>query len=255
MRHSFSIGWIAVLELAHEKIGYIVASFAVFSLGLSVLMGQLTYAEQFKITLDFMLAGTHITMLTFSIFMSISLFHRELGSGSIANVLSKPISRGSFLVGKFVGQTAVQFLLCASMGVLTWLNCARFGVTTFSTLALVQAHALIAFEAAMLSAITYLFAVQGGAVTTAIATFAFFLLGHSRDLISVNVEKTPQGFLWDGLKLMVPDLEQFNLKTQASYGLSIGLLDWGQVSIYAVACIVFFLCIAVILFERRDIAT
>ena len=52
-----NIAWIAIRELLYEKVFYVLVLFCVMALGLSLLLGQLTYAEQAKLTLDFMLAG------------------------------------------------------------------------------------------------------------------------------------------------------------------------------------------------------
>ena len=55
------IAWIAIRELLYERVFYVLVSFAAVSLGLSLLLGQMTYAEQYKLTLDFMLAGIEIS--------------------------------------------------------------------------------------------------------------------------------------------------------------------------------------------------
>src|SRR3989338_8878152 len=111
MKHSFRIAWIAIRELLYERVFYLLVLFAAMALVLSLMLGQLTYAEQSKLTLDFMLGGIQLSMVLFSVFMGISLLQRELQMGSIAMVLSKPISRGSFLMGKYLGQISVQFFV------------------------------------------------------------------------------------------------------------------------------------------------
>lgn len=254
MTNIVRIAWIAVRELFYEKVFYILLSFALASLVFSLLLGQMTYAEQAKLTLDFMLGCTHAAMILFSVFMGISLFQRELTSGSISMVLSKPISRSTFLLGKYFGQVIVQTGMTLAMGLLTLLACSRFG-TDISVAATLQTILLIACEVAVLTAITYVFAVNTGAVTTSILTLAIFSVGHMRDVVSSNLRGTDEVFIWRIIRTLVPDLDVFNMKQLASYGQSIPWSEFGWALTYGVACFAFYLFVAAVCFERKDIPT
>lgn len=254
MKPTLCIAWIAVRELLYEKVFYLLVFFAFLALGLSALLGQLTYAEQTKLTVDFMLGGIEISMILFSVFMGISLFQRELTSGSVSMVLSKPISRTYFLVGKYLGQIAVQTLVTFLMGAITLFACSRFGESV-SYLAICQTLVLIVFEVAVLTAITYLFAVLSGAITTAIATLCLFALGHFRDSIGENVDTSFTRAVWKGVKGTIPDLEVFNMKALASYGHAISSTEMGWAAVYAGFCVVFYLGAAALCFEQKDILT
>ncbi len=248
------IAWIAVRELFYEKVFYILLSFALASLAFGLLLGQMTYAEQAKLTLDFMLGCTHASMILFSVFMGISLFQRELTSGSISMVLSKPISRSTFLLGKYLGQVIVQTGMTLAMGALTLLACSRFG-TDISVPATLQTVLLIACEVSVLTAITYVFAVNTGAVTTAILTLAIFSVGHMRDVVSSNLRNTDELLIWRFIRTLVPDLDVFNMKQLASYGQSIPWSEFGWALTYGVTCFAFYLFVASVCFERKDIPT
>lgn len=254
MTNILRIAWIAVRELFYEKVFYILLSFALASLVFSLLLGQMTYAEQAKLTLDFMLGCTHAAMILFSVFMGISLFQRELTSGSISMVLSKPISRSTFLLGKYLGQVIVQTGMTLSMGALTLLACSRFG-TDISVSATLQTILLIACEVSVLTAITYLFAVNTGAITTAILTLAIFSVGHMRDVVTSNLRGTDEIIVWRFIRTLVPDLDVFNMKQLASYGQSIHWGEFGWAVTYGATCFAFYLFVAAVCFERKDIPT
>jgi ABC-type transport system involved in multi-copper enzyme maturation permease subunit len=252
--NTLRIAWIAVRELLYERVFYILLSFALASLAFSLLLGQMTYAEQAKLTLDFMLGCTHLSMVLFSVFMGISLFQRELQSGSISMVLSKPISRSTFLVGKYLGQVAMQTVMTFAMGLLTLAVCSRFQAA-LSVTATLQTVALIACEVSVLTAITYLFAVNTGAITTAILTLALFSLGHTRGLVSSNLKTGEELFVWRVVRTLVPDFEVLNMKQLASYGQSIPWNEFGMAVGYAVVCFAFYLVVASVCFTRKDILT
>jgi hypothetical protein len=248
------IAWVTVRELLYEKVFYLLVSFALAALALSVLLSQLTYAEQSKLLLDFMLGGTQIAMTLFAVFMGISLFHRELTLGSIYMVLSKPVSRWVFLVGKYLGQLTVQTAVIALMGLIAYATCARFE-GNFSAVALFQAMAMIAFECATLTAITYLFAVNAGAITAAAVSLCLFTIGHLRDRVNENIGDSFAIHIWNLTKALVPDLEIFNMKSMASYGMTI---SWHEMSLafgYGAICVTFYLFAAVLCFNHKDIAS
>jgi len=248
------IAWIAVRELIHERFFYILVGFAAASLGFSLLLGQMTYAEQAKLTLDFMLGGTQAILVLFSIFMGVSLFQRELQSGSISMILSKPISRTSFLLGKFLGQIGVQAAMAVAMGLITTLLCARFR-SDLSWVATAQTVALIYAESVVLTALTYAFAVNTGSLTTALLTLALFSVGHMRDVVNGAFRAGENPVSWAIGRTLIPDLEVFNMKALASYGESLSAPEFGWALVYAGVCLVFYLTLALLSFERKDIAT
>ena len=250
----FRIAWIAVRELIHEKVFYLLACFALLSLGMSLMLGQMTYAEQAKLTLDFMLGGIELSMLLFAVFMGISLFQRELTSGSISMILSKPIPRSAFIFGKFLGQQIVQTTAILLMGLLTLVVSLRFG-EMISVRAIVQTLLMIAMEAAVLTSVTYFFAVNAGAITTAVVTGVVFVIGHVRDTVSANLRKATEFSIWGLLRAMCPDFEVFNMKSLASYGQAISWTEFGWALLYATCCTVFFLALSMICFEKKDIST
>lgn len=255
MKRVCAIAWIAILELLYERVFYLLVSFSLLSLGLCLLLGQLTYAEQAKLTLDFMLGAIQISTTLFAIFMGISLFQRELTLGSVAMVLSKPISRGTFLVGKFLGQITMQFVVILAMAVITMAVGLRFG-SHLSNLAVCQACLLIFLETTILTAITYFFAVNAGGVTTAIATLVMFGIGHLQESISRHVN-TPGGknIAWQMIQGVIPDLDGFNMKALASYGITISWMEVGWAVVYGGVCTLFFIGIALITFHHKDILT
>lgn len=251
--NTFRIAFIAIRELLYERVFYIILSFSVLSLGLSLALGQMTFAEQAKLTLDFMLAGIQISMCLFSVFVGISLLQKEMQLGSVSMVLSKPISRSTFLMGKFMGQVCVQLFVIVFMSGITLGISAFYGTT--SLFPIIQAVLLIFLEVTVLTAVTYLFAVNAGALTAAVVTLCVFVIGHSSESVSKNLGNLDSNWIWKVGKAFVPDLEVFNMKSLASYGLSISSTEIMWTLLYAAVCICFYLGVAMLCFQRKDILT
>jgi hypothetical protein len=120
----------------------------------------------------------------------------------------------------------------------------------------VETVLLIFFEVSVVTAITYAFAVNSGGVTTAVSTLCLFCMGHLRESLTQNVDSSYSLFLiWQFAKNLIPDLDVFNTKNLASYGYSIPPMALGWSAVYMLVCVFFYLLVASITFERRDIFT
>jgi len=147
----------------------------------------------------------------------------------------------------------ISTLLTMIMGVITILFCSRFP-EGLSAVAVLQTTALISVEVAILMAITYLFAVNSGGITTAVLTLVLFVAGHSQDVVSQNLQQG-DALLWNGVRAILPNLEIFNIKNLASYGQTLPWDQFGIAVLYGATCIGFYLILAMVFFDKKDIAT
>ena len=56
----------------------------------------------------------------------------------------------------------------------------------------------------------------------AACSFCVFGIGHLRDRVNENIGDSLATHVWTLTKALIPDLEIFNMKSMASYGLTIG---------------------------------
>lgn len=254
MKTIINIAKVTVKELLHERVFYVLGAFALIALSLSLLLGELTYAEKSKISLDFLLAGIQISNLLFSIFMGIALLNRELNLGWIAMVLSKPVSRTHFLLGKFFGQLTIQAMVILFMGGLLVGLC-KFNDIQIVSQSIFQSLLLTFFEGMVMTAVVYVFAVNLGALIAAAASLSIFGLGNfTEGAVKVNSE-LEQNPLWLVFKSLIPNLKLFNMKSLASYGLCLEWQQVGIVALYSFVCASMYFVVASLCFSRRDIYT
>jgi ABC-type transport system involved in multi-copper enzyme maturation permease subunit len=100
------IGHVAVnvfKESVRDKVLYNLVVFAVLLIGISYLLGQLTAGQDVKIIKDLGLAAISVFGLLIAVFIGIGLVWKEVERKSIYSVLSKPITRAQFVLGKFAG--------------------------------------------------------------------------------------------------------------------------------------------------------
>lgn len=102
-------------EMLRERLVLIIVGLAAFLLGLSLLLGELTFDEQERLMADLGLAAIELAAVAVALFAGSTLLSREIERQTCLLVLAKPVSRQVFLLGKGLGLT---ILLTALVGAL-----------------------------------------------------------------------------------------------------------------------------------------
>src|SRR5205085_2105904 len=82
----------------------------------SWLIGKLTVGDELKIIKDVGLSSIHFFGILITIFSGISLVFREMERRTIYLILSKPVERHEFLLGKFLGLAWTLLAVLLSLG-------------------------------------------------------------------------------------------------------------------------------------------
>ena len=77
--------------------------FAVLLMAASFLLAQLTAGQDVKIIKDLGLAAASVIGVLIAVFFGIGLVTKEVERRSIYSLLSKPITRSQFILGKYLG--------------------------------------------------------------------------------------------------------------------------------------------------------
>ena len=104
-------------ESVRDKVLYNLVFFAILMIGTSYLLGQLTAGQDVKIIKDLGLAATSVFGVFIAVFVGISLVSKEVDRRSVYPLLAKPISRGGFIVGKYLGLLTTLLVNTAVMTV------------------------------------------------------------------------------------------------------------------------------------------
>lgn len=249
----YAIAENTVRDAVRNKVLYILLFFALVLIGTSVLLATLSYVERERILQDVGLASIRLFGAAIAIFIGVSLVHREVDRRTIYTILSKPVSRVDFLVGKYLGLVATLWLQVAVM------TACFVSVSLLTGAPLGSGHAvaigLAAIELAVLVAVATLFSSFATPFLAACYSVGLYLVGHvTRDLralgSTVELEGVKSLTVW--LHRLLPDLESFNWTVEAVHGLPILASEVLWASVMGVAWCVAFLTMAAMVFERRD---
>ena len=264
-----AISWIAVnvfKESVRDRVPYNLALFAVLMIASSFLIGQLTAGQDVKIIKDLGLAAIAVFGLFIAIFIGIGLVSKEVERRSIYSLLSKPIGRPQFVVGKYAG---LVLTLAVNVGVMTValyavLGCLTYLQTPAARAAwdapgvdprLLEAIGLIFVELMIVTAVALFFSTFSTPLLAAALTFGLFIVGHfNTDLKNFDkiVDSGPAIWLARAVYHTVPDFSAFDIKTEVVHGLPVAAGYLSATAGYGFAYISALLVVSVLVFARRD---
>jgi len=240
-------------EAIRSKMLYTLLFFAVLLIGAGVLLSSLSYVESERILQSIGLAAIRLFGAAIAIFVGIDLIHREVERRTIYTILSKPISRAEFLLGKYLGLVAAIWLQVLIMGL------AFAGISLLAGAPLTTQHllalGLAAVELALIVAFATLFSSFTTPMLAALFTSGLYAVGHlSRDLRDLGARSDVESVRVAATVLhrLLPDLESFNLTTQALHSLPVSGGEVAFALLYGAGYSALLLLLAVVVFERRD---
>ncbi len=243
-------------EHLRDKLLYNLLVFALLLIGSSILLVRLTLGEFERLMLDLGLASINLFGVLIAIFIGIGLVSREIERKTIYTIVSKPIPRYQFLLGKYLGLVVTLLLNTAIMtvGLLLALSVWSVPVTPL----LFAAVGLIMVELMVMTAVALFFSTFTTPTLSAIFSLAMYAIGHLTADLKLLSEKPDVKLgamgraIADGLYYVIPDLERFNLKGHVIHQQAVGMDVLALTVAYGLAWIAVLLLLAVGVFQHRD---
>jgi ABC-type transport system involved in multi-copper enzyme maturation permease subunit len=241
-------------EVIRDRILYVIGFFAILMALALRLLPEISVGADGKIFLDLGLAVTSLLGAIVAIFVGTGLINKEIEKRTVLVLIPKPISRTEFLVGKHLGLSAVLAVMIVAMTII-YLLMLLWAKIPFSFASILIAQTFLLLELAVLTAVAILFGVFTSSILATLFSFGIYFMGHiSRDLLrlgaitkNANIET-----LTRSLYLVLPNLERFNLKNDAVYGLLPSTAELLSSALYGFLYIVLLLTFANLIFARRQ---
>lgn len=240
-------------ENLRDKILYNLLFFALLLIGASVLLGELTIAEQKKVVTDMGLAAINLVGIMIAVFVGIGLVTKEIERRTVYTIMARPISRVQFVLGKYLG-----LIVTLLVNLLVMLAVFLFTLLMNHSpihLSLLQAVELIFVELLLVTALALFFSTFSSSTLSAIMTLAFYVIGHLTTDLKGIAEKTKSDALktvMTGLYYLCPNLEMLNVKGQAAVGKAVSISYQATATLYGLLYTVLLLTAACAVFQKRD---
>lgn len=225
--------------------------------------------ETGKVAVDVGFSVLSLAGLSIIFFMGITLLSRDLHQKNICMIICHPLSRFSYVIGKFSGLALFMMIAFCLLGIFAvlslWLGSLAEGgmenLRNFSWLMLACTIFFNFISLLMLLAVGFLLVtVTTSTYLSMMLTFLIYIIGHSLDTIILLLTKgefvqaTP--LVLKTLKLaswILPNLNAFNLKTALSYGLPISSVYLSWLAVYGILYISVVLMATGIIMHFKDI--
>src|SRR5216684_2519784 len=243
-------------EAVRDRVLYNLVLFVLLLIGGAIFLGELSAGEDAKIIADLGLSAMLLFGVFIAIFVGVGLVYKEIERRTLYAILSKPIGRGQFLLGKYLGLclTLLVNVLIMGGGVSIALIFVSRGWDPLA-LRIWPAILLIYLELMILTGVALLFSSFSSPALSALLTFFVFVIGHfSADLKTLgnSAGSVAARWLFRSLYYLLPNLSNYSPITAAAHGVVPDASATALSVAYAIFYIVALLAGATWVFSRRN---
>ena len=252
MRETLAIAGVTIREVLRRKLQVNLLFFGAALVLASHLVGSLTLGERYRILADMGLTSMQLIGLLVAVFVGSSLVAGDMERRVLQPVLAKPVPRGGYVVGRYLGLAVVLLLNLAVMAVLLGLVLAldAGGLKPLGPPNL-GAVGLLGVQFLVVGSVSVLFSSVSSATLAAVFSMAVAIAGQMtgeiRALWKGGATWIPQ-LIW----YLVPNLSALNANESLVYGTAPSTQAW-LAAAYGLCYAAAALALAVLAFERRDL--
>ena len=250
-----------------ERVAYGLVFFALMLMAASFLLAQLTAGQDVKIIKDLGLAASSAIGLFIAVFFGIGLVTKEVERRSIYSLLSKPLTRSQFIVGKYVGLATTLLINLAVMAVALYLVLAYLDATTTGRAKeawdapaidphMLKAFGLIGVELLVITAVAMFLSTFSSPILSVALTVAVYIIGHfGDDLKNLDnvVESQVVANIGRAVYYVMPNLARLDVKSAVVHAQPVSAEHIVFATLSAAFYIGVLLVGSTIIFSRRDL--
>lgn len=252
----FAIARNAFREAVRDRVLYNLVLFVLLLTAAAIFIGELSGGQERKVIVDLGLSAMLLFGTFIAIFVGVGLVYKEIEKRTIYAIFSKPVGRGEFLLGKYLGlcMTLLVNVVVMGLGVSLALIYVSRGWDPL-VVVIWPAVLLLYLELMIITAIALLFSSFSSPAVSALLTFFVFIIGHfSADLkgLATSMGSTGARWLFATLYYLLPNFSNYSFITPAAHGQTPAAGFVAMTTIYAVFYIAVVLSAATLVFSRRN---
>ena len=258
-------------EATSQPLFYVILAVGVFGLIFFPFVPYNTFGEDIKMLKDTGLTLIMILTVVLALWTASVSIADEIEGRTALTLLSKPISRRQFILGKFLGILGPVLILFIVFGAIflasisykvvydaretaktepTWQECQQ------EMLQIAPGLALAFMETTVLTSISVAISTRLPMMANLIICAAVYVLGHLVPMLANSAlgQIEQVGFVAGLLAAVLPVLEHFNIYTAIATGQHVPLSYLGLAGVYCLLYSGLAMMVALLLFEDRDLA-
>jgi len=258
-----SIAKYTLIEQIRNRLYLIILFFGAAILGFSILMGALAPSHRVRVIFDLGLVTLELFGMLTAVFGAVTLVLQEIESKTIYLILTRPINRATYILGRFLGLIAAvgaTMLVMSLIHLFTILyRPLEYKIFTdtvnfwgvYPVLILMAMGKMLIITA--LALFFSLFATSS--VSALVFTGCFWVAGHFGTELSFIIQKGLSGFGAQVAHLVsgiIPNFQYFNFRDTFAFPEFPGMEFIGFAWLYGLAYTSFFLALSTLLFSRKE---
>jgi ABC-type transport system involved in multi-copper enzyme maturation permease subunit len=246
----------AFREAVRDRVLYNLVLFVLLLTAAAIFIGELSGGQERKVIIDLGLSAMLLFGVFISIFVGVGLVYKEIERRTIYAIFSKPVGRGEFLVGKYLGLclTLLVNVIVMGVGVSLALIYVSRGWDPL-VVAIWPAVFLVYLELMILTAVALLFSSFSSPALSALLTFFVFIIGHfSADLksLATSIGGMSARWLFTSLYYLLPNFANYSFITPVAHGHKPAVTVVAVAALYAICYITVVVALATLVFRRRN---
>ena len=254
MKSVLTVTKFTFIEVYRSKIMLSLIFIALGLIFVTHVASQIAYGAPEKVALDFGLGVLSISNIAIAIFIGATLLNKEIEQKTLYMILSRPLSRASFLIGKTLGLSAILFI-----------NTFLLLIMCVGMYLFVGGHydpliAWCAFFSFLESIIVLLLAVYFSLITnttmSVIYTIATYITGQAFNEASQTLFAKTNSYFTNTLKLVtviIPHFYKLNLKDFVLYRQNLASSYLFSVVLYSLTYTIFMYFLISHIFNRKNL--
>ncbi len=218
MKNLITVSKYAFLELYKSRILLNVLILGFFLLVMASVASEFTYGVPEKVALNFGLGLLSLSLVAVATFMGATLVSREMENRTLYMILSRPVDRYVFLVGRILGLSGILFVNALILSIFT-LSLYLFLDGKLSSL-IFHSIAFSYLEGLLVMLVVVLFSLFSNTVISVLFTLTIYVSGHAIEAVKstsvVKVNKLLASFI-DLYSTVMPNFTKLNMKRFVFY--------------------------------------
>lgn len=243
-------------EAVRDRVLYNLIAFAVLLSGAAILVGQISIDIERLVVVDLGLTAVSLFGAVIAIFIGIGLVSKEIEKRTLYTVLSRPVRRWEFIVGKFFGLagTLVVNTFFMAIGVFAALLYVAHKFSRPDATILVALYFII-LEFLIICSLSLLFSSFSSPIISAIFAFSLFVIGSFADDLRgfAGMSHGVTRVVATAAAYLLPNFSTLNVISAVAHEQTVGSQLILQNSLYALFYTAVALSGAVLIFERRNL--
>ncbi len=243
-------------ESVRERVLYNLIVFALLLIGAAILFGSISVGIEQIILFNLSLSSISVFGLLMAIFIGIGLVSKEIERRTIYNILSKPVRRAEFIIGKYFG-------LLLTLAINTAIMTAGFYLALlyqkrrleWRDLVALEAVYMIVLQLALVVGLALLFSCISTPILSAVFTFCLYVIGNFLSDIRWFGQETENPLvekLTGVIYYLLPNFSDFNVILPVAHGQRVPGYLMVSNSLYALLYGTILLSAAILIFEERE---